>query len=203
MTLPQLRSHRRFVGASIALVLGVALGLAPPAARPALAASPLRLAADAVYTLDPSADRVHVAVSVHATSLKPNSDQFVYYYRNLGFAVQPEAKAVTVSDGGGALSTTTNAQSGYLDLTVRLRANLYYQQTATFTIRYDLVGGAPRSRSRYRIGAAFATFDAWAWGDPGRSTVQVRTPAGFSSQVDGGPMSVETAPSGQVLKANP
>jgi hypothetical protein len=65
------------------------------------------------------------------------------------------------------------------------------------------VGGAPRSASPTRVGEAFATFGVWAWGDPDRSTVEVRTPAGFANEIDGDPMAVQRALSGDTLRATP
>ena len=89
---------------------------------------------------------------------------------------------------GGASSIATTRRTGFIEADVRLRANLYYQQTTRFTIRYDLVGGAPRSTSPTRVGKAFSTFGVWAWGDPGRGTVEVTTPAGYATDVAGGPL---------------
>ena len=57
----------------VAAVLAIALGVAPSTARPVLAAEPLRTQADTVYTIDPAAGRVHVAIAITATNLKPNS----------------------------------------------------------------------------------------------------------------------------------
>jgi hypothetical protein len=184
-----------------ATALAVALTIAPLAARPALAAGGLRLAADATYTLDPPAGRVHVAVEVTATSLKPNSATFIYSYGSIGFPLQPEASGIRVSGGASSISTTRHA--GFIEAIVHLRANLYYRDTTRFTIRYDLVGGAPRSVSPVRVGKAFSTFGVWAWGDAGRSTVEVHTPAGYATKATGGPLQATSGAAGQTLGASP
>src|SRR5262245_35629385 len=199
----RLRVGRRAGTLVAATFLAIAIGVSPPAARTALAAGPLRIQADATYTLDPDAGRVHVAIEVNVTNLKPDSGSFVYYYRDIGFPLQPGATAMRAADGGGALSMPTQKRDGYGEATVHLRSTLYYRDSTAFTIRYDLVGAKPRSASPIRIGKAFATFGVWAWGDTGRSTVKVRTPAGFGSQIDGGPMDIATATTGQTLSAEP
>jgi LPXTG-motif cell wall-anchored protein len=187
----------------LAALLAVGLAVAPPAATPALAAGPLRLAADTVYTLDPDAGKVHVSIAVRATNLKPSTATILYYYREVIFALQPEAKAIRATDGSASLGVSTRKRTGYIEATVRLRSNLYYQKTASFTIRYDLVGGAPRSSNPIRVGKAFASFGVWAWGDDGRGTVEVRTPAGFGSTIDGDEMQIVNSTEGQTLMAKP
>lgn len=183
---PARDGHRRAGAVLLATLLAVVLSAAPPAAQTALAASPLRIQADAVYTLDPAAGRVHVEIDFRVTDLKPSTAQFIYFYRDLAFAIQPEARSVRVS--GGASSVTTATRRFYVQANVHLRSNLYYQDSTSFAIRYDLVGGAPRSSSPIRVGRAFATFGVWSWGDVGRSTVEVHTPKGFVNTVAGDPM---------------
>ena len=196
-------ARRRALGLVLATLVAVVLGVSPPAARTALAAGTLRLEADATYTLDPDAGRVHVAIRTHATSLKPNSATTIYFYREIYFPLQPEATNIRASDSGGAISVTTKQHKFYIEAVVRLRAPLYYLDSGTFTLRYDLVGGEPRSDSPTRVGKAFSTFGVWAWGDDGRSTVEVRTPAGFTTDVEGDSLVLTSAPSGQVLRASP
>src|SRR6185503_10191053 len=92
--------HLRRSGASaVALVLAVLLAGAPPLAGPVLAAGDLRVAADATYELDPDAGRVHVAVRFRVTNLKPSTATILYFYRDVGFAIQEDARAVRAADG--------------------------------------------------------------------------------------------------------
>jgi hypothetical protein len=199
--LGRLDARRRAGGVLVATLLAVALSASPPAAQVAYAASPLRVQADTLYTLDPGAGRVHVEVDFKVTDLKPNSAQFIYFYRDLSFAIQPEATSVRAS--GSASSVATTKHKNYVEARVHLRSNLYYRQTASFAVRYDLVGGAPRSTSPIRVGEAFATFGVWAWGDVGRSTVEVDTPAGYVSTIDGDPLFAKIGSGGRVLTATP
>ena len=199
-------AHRllpRPAAVALGLLLAVGLTLSPTGTRLAVAADPLRVSADATYTLDPAARRVHVVVSFAVTDLKPNSAQYVYYYTGYRFSVQAEARSIRATDGRGALSVKTNAREFYTDTTVNFRNYLYYKQTARFTVRFDLVGGAPRSDSSVRVGKAFATFGVWAWGDEGKGSVVVHTPQGFGSTVDGNPMSITSSGGSETLRATP
>jgi hypothetical protein len=195
------RGRLRAPSLLVAAALAVALTLAPQSARPALAAGTLRVTADASYSLDPAAGRVHVAVDVAATSLKPNSGSFIYFYREIGFPLQREASGIRVS--GDASSVSTTRHKTYVEAIVRLRANLYYRQTTRFTLRFDLAGGAPRSASPVRVGKAFSSFGVWAWGDVGRSTVEVHVPTGYTTKVEGDPLSLGHTPAGDLLSASP
>ena len=196
-------ARRRLGAFAVALLLGIGLAISPAGSGVALAAGPLRVQADASYTLDPAAGRVHVAIQYEVTDLKPNSARFTYYYSGYTFAIQPEARSVRATDRGGALSVKTKAHEFYLETTVTFRTNIFYRQTAKFTVRYDLVGGAPRSASSIRIGRAFSTFGVWAWGDPGRGSVVVRTPQGFGDQVAGDTMSISSSGGASTLSATP
>jgi hypothetical protein len=117
--------------------------------------------------------------------------------------VQPEAVNIAASDGSGPLSVTTRERRFYTQVTVNLRNFLYYQESTRFTLSFDMVGGTPRSDSWVRVSRAFATFGVWAWGDPGRSTVKVRMPAGYATTVDGDRMSINRDRPGETLTAEP
>src|SRR5687768_9479000 len=151
-----LLGHRRLAGIVLATLLAAALGVSPAAVRPALAIFPLVTSADATYTLDPDAGRVHVAIKVRATNLKPDSGTTFFYYSDVTFPIQPEAQAIRASDASGALSITTDRHRLYTEAQVHLRRNLLYRQTTTFTIRYDLVGGGVEVVVR-----AWPEDDAW------------------------------------------
>jgi len=197
------RTARGLAGLLVAFALGFGLAISPMAAGPAAAADPLRVVADATYTLDPSAGRVHVSIQYEVTNLKPNSSQFIYFYTGYRFAIHREAKSIKASDSGGALSVEATNHDRYIELTVDFRRSIHYQDTARFTVRYDLAGGAPRSDSPIRIGKAFATWGVWAWGDAGRGSVVVKLPQGFGSSIDGDPMTKTSAGGREALRAEP
>jgi hypothetical protein len=178
--------------AVIAVVAALGLLVAPATARPVLGAEELRLTVASTYTLDPADRTVHVVMDVTATNLKPNrvSGSIItsYYYNELSFGIQEEAKAIRATSGGSRLSARATRRDRYQALSVRLARNLNYRQTQKIRITFDLPGGAPRSESDIRVGEAFSSFYAWAWGDPGRAGVTIAIPAGFDEDVTGSPV---------------
>jgi len=178
--------------AAWALLAALGLLLAPATAPRALAAEELSLTVASTYTLDPADRAVHVVMDVTAKNLKPNrvSDGIItsYFYNQLSFGIQEEATAIRATAGGRRLTATAAARDRFQALTVRLPRNLNFGQTQRVRITFDLPGGAPRSDSNIRVGAAFSSFYAWAWGDAGRSSVTIAIPAGFQEEVIGSPM---------------
>ena len=85
-------------------------------------------------------------------------------------------------------------RNGYRLATVLFRENLYYGETARVRLTFDLPGGAPRSDSDIRVGSAFATFTAWAFGD--RGSVRVEVPKAFRVEIVGADMEPETGAKG-------
>lgn len=182
------RSARRVSPLLAALAAGL-VSLAPAAARPVAAAEELRVAAATTYVLDPDAGVVRVAIDVTVTNLKPDRVQgnlvTSYFWDRLAFGIHGEAGAVRATGSGRTLTVTREAEDGYASLTVRLANRLDYRETHRFRIQYDLPGGEPRSFSPIRVGNAFASFYAWAWGDPGRASVTIQLPAGFEDTTNG------------------
>ncbi len=191
--------------AVVAFLAATLLLLVPAGVPPAAAAEELRLAADTTYTLDPGAGVVHVTIDITATNLKPNGTQgdriITYYWDQLGFGIQREATGVRATSAGRRLTVSTEAEEGFSSLTVRLANRLTFRETQRVRIQYDLVGGEPRSESSIRVGRAFASFYAWAWGDPGRASVTVNIPAGFDENVNGGDVTRSTADGAVRLRA--
>ncbi len=65
---------------------------------------------------------------------------------------------------------------------------------------YDLPGAAPRSKSDIRVGTAFATFVAWAFGDSG--SVRVVVPAGYEAEATGSTATRSTSDGATVFAAS-
>jgi hypothetical protein len=125
----------------------------------------------ATYTLVPARRVVRVVVDVTARNDKPNlvSGGVVtrYFYDGFRIGLQPEAASIRATANGTSLGTTKRPQDGYTELEVRFRSSLFYHQVAKVRVTFDLPGGAPRSKSEIRVGPAFATFAAWAFGETG------------------------------------
>lgn len=196
-------SARRLAGVLVGMLLATLVAWSPLAVQPAQAAGPLRIAGDTTYTVDPASGRIHVALKYTVTNNKPNTSTIIYYYRTLNVGIQADARSIRASNSQGGIGVTTIDRKNFTEVRVRLRANLYFRRTTTFTLRYDLVGGQPRSTSPVRVTQAFVTFGVWAFGDRNLGTVEVRMPAHFTSSIEGGPMTTDTSTSGNVLKASP
>jgi hypothetical protein len=194
---------RRIGGVVLGTLLATLVAWSPPAVQSALAAGPLRVHADATYTVDPGDAVVHVATSYTVTNQKPNTATVIYFYRTLTLGIQPDARSVRAVDGIGPLDVRTTHHAGFTEVQLTLRANLYYHRSTRVTLRYELLGGKPRSSSPIRVGRAFVTFGVWTFGDRNEGTVVVRLPAGFDATVDGDAMTATHAASGTVLKAAP
>ena len=185
----------------VALVVAAGTLLAPPGApRTEAASDSLLVTASATYTVQPSAQRVRVAVDFSATNLEPPSSTVITYYRSVRFPVQEEAARVRATSAGHALRTTVSNQAGLRLVEVFFGFPLYYQQSATFRVEYDLQGGAPRSDSSVRVGAAFVAFYAWTFSD--EDAVRIVFPEGFAPAISGSAME-ETFEDGRpVLRAS-
>jgi hypothetical protein len=179
------------------------LTLAPQAATPVAAATGrLLLTAAATYTVDPATATVRVSVAATYVNDKPSDNDFFYYWRDLAWPVHPEATNLRVSDGSGALSVKPVVEDGFVEAQFRLRRNLLYRQSVKLTIAWDLPGGAPRSESSIRVGESFVTFDLWAWGDPGTSSVTAALPGGYEVETFGSTVAQTSAATGVTIRAN-
>ncbi|HEX2755735.1 MAG TPA: hypothetical protein VHM48_09740, partial [Candidatus Limnocylindrales bacterium] len=197
-------SGRRVLLALAATVLALAGTFAPAHVPIARAASDgLELTTGATYTISPARHVVHVALAVTARNNKPNvtSGGVVtkYFYDGARVAIQPEARNIRATSTGVRLTTSTKAADGYLVLEVRFRASLFYQQSTRIDITFDLPGGAPRSKSDIRVGSAFATFVAWAFGDEG--SVRVVVPKGFDAEATGSDATKSTSAGTTVFRS--
>jgi hypothetical protein len=190
----------------IALLLAPALAVAPPFAGPAAGApDTLRETASATYVADPANAVVHVTVSESAQNLKPDvvSGGVIrqFYYDELVLPIHTEASNVSAADKRGALRVTRETEDGYDIVRIRLRSAIYFHQTASITLRYDLTGGAPRSTSQIRVGRAFVGLYLYAWGDAGLGSVRLELPTGFDPEVNGDTLDESTLGGAVVLSA--
>ncbi|MEW5991377.1 MAG: hypothetical protein AB1736_08555 [Chloroflexota bacterium] len=192
---------RRWAAAA-AVVLGLGLSLAPPAAGPAAAASgSLLVTSAATYSVDVEAGVVHVADVVTLRNDKPSDASFDYYWRDISWFVQAEATRITARDASGGLAVTPRQRDGYIEVELRLRRNLLFGQSVTVTIAWDLPTGGPRSSSSIRVGPAFVAFELWASGDPGSSSVRAILPDGFAIQTYGSTVTTSAEGDGYAVSA--
>jgi hypothetical protein len=198
------RMRRAPVAAVLALLLTVIAGLAPAVAprlplpaglgpAVALAADDISIATASRYTVVPKTERVRVVVDITAANEKPDrvtgGSVTRYFYDGVNLAIQPEARTVRATQDGRPLKVEVARRNGYRLVTILFRENLYYGETARIRLTFDLPGGEPRSESDIRVGSAFATFMAWAFGD--RGSVRVEVPTGFRVEIVGADMERE------------
>jgi hypothetical protein len=172
-----------------------------PPPRAAAAADGLDVATSASYEMQPGSHRILVTVDVTAVNRLPDAADVRYYYAGVNLAVQNEATSIAAAEDGERVRATTSERDGFRLLAVSFASRLYSGGTARVHVTYALPSGAPRSASDVRVGAAYSTFVAWAFGD--RGTVRVVVPAPFSVTTSSGAMVAGTGPDGShVLTAD-
>ena len=185
-----------------ALVAGAAVA-GPAAPTVAAATDDLTVTTSATYTLVPARHVVHVVIDVTARNEKANrvSGGVVtrYFFDAFRLGVQPEARSIRAASAGRRLPVSTTPAARFTTVEVRFASSVFYHQTANVQVTYDLPGGKPRSSSEVRVGPAFATFVAWAFGDQG--SVRILIPRDFDTDVSGSAMSREDGPTVTVLTA--
>ncbi|MGH2429861.1 MAG: hypothetical protein ACRDGV_13455 [Candidatus Limnocylindria bacterium] len=169
---------KRPPAAALALVLGaLAISLVPPSA---VRAAEYSLESIARYEVLPAERRIDVEVDVTFTNTTPDPEGQFSVFEDVLLAVHDAATAVTASDEEGELTVAVAVEDDVNVATVELREGLRFEETATFTLAYQLPdGGDPQLRVR----PSLVTFPAWAFGTSGE--VSVTLPGGYEVRVDG------------------
>lgn len=192
-------------GAAPALAASVVTGHGTGVRPPESAASDtdgLDVATTTVYTVQPDKHRVRVTVDVTAANTLADTAGSRFYFSSVHLGVQPEATSVTATEAGSRITVSIGKRATYRLVEARFAERLYTGQTVRLRVTYTLPAGKPRSASDVRVGAAYATFVAWAFGD--RGTVQVRVPGRYTVETSGNEMAVGAGVDGlQVLIATP
>lgn len=196
------------LGAAVTLIVPMLVFLGATA-RSASAEGGLRESATTTYVVDPSGAAVHVTVDLTTTNTTPdqhrgNVIEQAYFRGVLVVALAEATNFTAVSAGGAALSVTSQpASSPFVQaVEVQFSSNLFYNQTQTVHLHYDLPGGAPRSKSLTRVTSAFSSFDAWPVGDPGAANISIVVPRSFKVDMVGDDMSVEATGASVTYSAN-
>jgi hypothetical protein len=152
----------------------------------------LRFETRSVYTLDPAAGAVHVSVDVTATNERPNrytaTSVLQSYLPELGLVVLAEAANLSATrDDGTPLDVTLEPSESPLVsyAVVDVTPNLFFGDSQTFRLVYDLPSLPPRAEGLTRVNAAFGIVIALAEGDPTLASVEVVVPAGYDVEVVG------------------
>jgi hypothetical protein len=163
------------------LVLTGCLVATPVGTTAVQADAELEVATTSTYTIDPAAGVVRVAVEVAVTNVVPDRTEgdIIYSRYYTGYrlpATAASANAAAVDDAGRALTVSavpTIDAPAYVLYDVEFAEQLFFQQTARFTLTYDIVGLPPRSDDPTRTNRAYFGFDAFGSGDSGKVNVRV------------------------------
>lgn len=174
----------------LAATLVVALQLVPlsTAAKVVAADAGYTMSSVAAYAVDPAAGEIVVTVQAVFTNTTPNPPGKLSGFDRIDLAVQGGATQPAASDGKGALSVALVNRAGVQVASVRPRATVRYNHSASFTLIYHLVdGAAPGVHVRPEV----VRFSAWGFGTSGEVTVDL--PADYAARADGDPMVIDTA----------
>jgi hypothetical protein len=194
---------------ALALVIALAAAVVAPAVDPprVAAAEGYRQTAATVYRLDPANGRLRVTVTLKVTNRTPDRREPYscieytegwfpipfpstcytttrFYMTTTSALVENEARAIKATSGGKALAVTAGAPgAAYKAVTVTF-PELFFGESRTVKLTYNLRGGEPRSQTATRAMRAFASFCAIANGEDA-GTVTIRLPKGFAVTATG------------------
>lgn len=154
----------------------------------------LRWETDALFVLKPDEKIVDVSMDITLTNEVPDDGLQYYYFHQIAVPLPAEATDVEASLDGTALDTDIDSSTDPLwdELTVNLSPILRYQDTQEIELTYELPDLPPRSAELTRANPAYATFLAYAYGDPGLVDLEVRVPDRYETENSG----IEMQPGG-------
>ncbi len=186
---------QRWLGSILRVVLAavVATLVFLVGASPAAAAG-LKWEAEIVFTLDTDAGRVRQTTTFDVTNTTPNTTKgYVttrYYYDGVVLTIPNEAVGITVEGDRGGVTFEVGAlgppSDPFKEVSVDFNRNLFYRQTQSIVVGFDLVADLPRSDSAVRVNDAYASFGVYAFGDPESTVVKVIVEDRFDVELEGG-----------------
>lgn len=200
------------VVALLTVGLGVPLAASPAAAEVAVPAAPaqedgLETRTKATYVVDPAAAAIRVTVEVTLANQIPDRNRNGVieqaYFSEIGVPVLTEAANFVAAGGAGPLTVTAqDIGNPYVrSALVDLEPNLFYGQSQTVKLTYDLPNQRPRSPGVSRANDAFVAFPAFTFGDAGLSSVEVRLPKRYEVEVVGAELEETTQGDQKILSA--
>jgi hypothetical protein len=155
----------------------------------------LTVRADAKFVVDPDSRQIHVTTAITLTNTKADTRRGdiieQHYFSRYDVPVLSEAANVrAVLEGGSRLPVNVTAAGSTAQQWVKyaqitLQPHLLFNETQKITLSYDLPYREPRSTGLIRANDALVTFPAFAPGDAGMTTIEVRLPASFAVEVAG------------------
>jgi hypothetical protein len=196
----------RWPVAGAILVLAVLTLLAPIVdAPPARGAEDgLRIVTDATYDVRPADGIVRVTFDATATNTTPDTPEGRTYFTGLTFAVQPGATNVRASSGDVALPLVIGERTAqFTSVELTYHQQLFFGDVYHYRVTYDLVDAGDAPDRDVRVTPSVVAFPVWAFGTAGvsGSSVSVRLPAGYTTEVQGGPLNESRGEAGITLSA--
>ncbi|HSM02887.1 MAG TPA: hypothetical protein VK960_10685 [Acidimicrobiia bacterium] len=173
--------------ARILLVLALAVPVVSLGPGEARAEGDLEVAAKVTYTVEAESGVLRVAIEYTLTNLKPSTTSgnvtTRYYYDRYALVIPDEATDLIATGQSGSLRVTDEVaelEDGSEGRVATIHmGSIFYRQSRTFTFSFGIPGGEPRSAAGVRVNPAYTAFWAGAFGDPDKSQVEIRLPAGF------------------------
>jgi hypothetical protein len=192
----------------IALTAALAVGLLLAWLAPVALAADGGLIVNATtrYQVLPEAGRVHVVIDAVATSFEPDTEEGRFYYSGITFAVPAEAGNIAAFSGGVQIpAQVVERTDAYQAVEVAFDQQVFFQESYTYTVVFDLVDPGGVADRDVRIGRSLVAFPVWAFGtdDHPGSSVRVELPAGFEPTIQGSTLAVEEGPELTILSAQP
>ncbi len=193
---------------AVAAILAAAASAFQAAAPAPVAATQTDLSfiSSSTWTADPVASRVHVSVSLTATSHTLDTDGRSYFYDEIHLVLPPSATAyVATSPTGQPLSVAVESTStSGVDVVVALGQRLHSGESGSVNLGFDLVDIGGSTERDLRLSRNLMSFPVWAFGSPGTpgSSVSVVFPSGFTVQEEFGGLTRSVLGSGEVVYAS-
>lgn len=152
----------------------------------------LRVTSRQFVTVDLDASVLRVRYEVDLRNETPNrtSGSFVeqFYFTSFSVPVFQGASAMAAKRSNGTplpVDVETDESGLFAIATVDLRPDLFFGQSESLVVTYELPTQPPRSGAIAQVNSALATFPLIASGDPGATDIEVRVPARYEIEVVG------------------
>jgi hypothetical protein len=181
---------RRTVAVAV-LVLGLAAALLS-APEPAFAATPdLTITSTATYDVRPDEGRVAVTVALKATNHLKDTPTKQFFFRTGYLAVLPGTSNFNVTGGEGTpVVSVVSREATHNLLKITFGTPLVSGATTNLSLTFDITDPGGDPDRAVRISPSIVTFSTWAFATaetPG-SSVEVRVPAGYDTNIGRGPL---------------
>ncbi|MDO8145680.1 hypothetical protein [Isoptericola sp. 178] len=179
------RRGGRFVRRTMTTLLVAGLALAglvavPAGVVPAAAAGGITEESHARYVVSKKG-KVTATVTTTITNVTPDRGNTYYYWDAYGIGVPSSAKNLRASSGGVDLRiSTVDSEDPNIRWATAGFSPLRYGRSRTIEWTYTIAGDPIRSDRWARVGPGYGTFAVFAYGDEGRTSVEVDAPSSMT-----------------------